>query len=129
MKKLEAKKKFGYHLKSILNKYSIKAKDVADFLKVSPQYLTEINSGRSVLKAEYFNTIIEFLNNKISDDEMDVLVSLFIEARSGIDLNTLITKENNIQLSSSEIDLILKIRNLDKTNRKLIFDLLDAISK
>jgi len=124
----ERKDKFRKQIILLCLKYSIKQVAIARNINKSRQHVSHVFNGKIIFASEQFNTMCKFLHEKgASIDELSLLKRLFVEVKSGIDLQKInlivpvdpikqVIMENLNYLSSSELVKIHKKIEIYKFN-------------
>jgi len=124
----ERKERFGKCLNLLSVRCSVKQTEIARGINKPRQHVSHVFNGKIIFASEQFNTMCKFLHEKgASIDELSLLKRLFVEVKSGIDLQKInlivpvdpikqVIMENLNYLSSSELVKIHKKIEIYKFN-------------
>lgn len=85
---------FGKAIRVLRIELDIKPKDLANKLNISLSYLGAIELGRKRLTEQHLNSTIDFLKNKISDDQIKMLI--------------IAAEESNLKINTTELSIAQK---------------------
>lgn len=85
---------FGKAIRVLRIELDIKPKDLASKLGISLSYLGSVELGRKRLTEQHLNSTIDFLKNKISDDQIKMLI--------------IAAEESNLKINTTELSIAQK---------------------
>ncbi len=112
MAKINDKQHFGNYLKVLLQKYKIKHFELADTLNVSRQYVSSIINGRKTPSRDCFDSILKFLEEKLTSHEKQNLADKLIYAKTGINTSFKKLTDTNSTPDIDELILLEDFRRL-----------------
>lgn len=119
------RKTFGRYFKKILIENGMTNVEIADYLKVNRQRITNIIRGDGIFTPEQFNTIIDKIKRIVDEEDLDRMTDLFVQARSGLDMNSM----DNAQRVIDPLDRLIldKCANLKESQKYKLIKMLEKI--
>ncbi|MFA6102221.1 MAG: hypothetical protein WCV67_02905 [Victivallaceae bacterium] len=119
------RKAFGRYFKKVLVESGITNVEIATDLSVNPQRITNIIRGDGIFTPEQFNAIIDKFKRIVDDEYLDRLTDLFVQARSGLDMNSM----DNAQRVVDPLDRLIldKCANLKESQKYKLIKLLERL--
>lgn len=85
--KYDKRQEFGQRLRVALAKTKIRQVDLANRIKCSKQFISNVVNGLSVFTPEQFAEIYDLLSERLNEADLNDLNILFYEAKSNMDFD------------------------------------------